>query len=56
MTLNNDVIQSAKDFVRTALEKNFNQKIDDESARIAAEKLVRGLPESPNGEASRRAA
>lgn len=56
MTLTNNAIRSAQDFVRAALEKNFNQKISDESARIAAEKIVRGLPETAVGEASKRAA
>jgi hypothetical protein len=56
MTLTNDALRSAQDFVRAALKKNFNQKIDDESARIVAEKIVRGLPESSARSQPKRAA
>ena len=51
-----DMVQAAKDFVRAALAKNFNQQIDDESARSAAEKIVRGLPVPAESGASKRAA
>ena len=51
-----DTVQAAKDFITAALAKNFNLKIDDESARTAAEKIVRGLPVSAESAAPKRAA
>jgi len=46
-------LKASEDFVRSVLQKNFNQKVDDEAARAAAEKIVRNLPAS---EDSQRAA
>lgn len=56
MTEQHDTIRAAEDFVRAVLAKNFNQQVDPESARAAAEKIVRGLPVATESDDSRRAA
>jgi hypothetical protein len=56
MTLTNDPIRLAQIFVKAALAKHFSQKIDDESARAAAEKIVSGLPAPSARQTPKRAA
>jgi len=56
MTEHRDTIQAAEDFVRSVLAKNFNQKVNSESARSAAEKIVRGLPVAAESPKAKRAA
>jgi hypothetical protein len=48
-----DMLRAAEDLVKSILEKNFNQRVNQESARSAAEKIVRTLPVAPE---SKRAA
>lgn len=38
-------LKATEEFVRRVLEKNFRQKVDSESLRIAAEKLCEVIPE-----------
>lgn len=42
-----DRIKTAEDFVRSVVEKTFGQRVDDESIRLAAEKIARNLPAKP---------
>lgn len=44
MTEKRSPLKSAEDLVRAVLEKNFGQKVDAESVRTAAEKIVGSLP------------
>jgi hypothetical protein len=38
-------IKASEEFIRSVLEKNFKQKVDPTSLRVAAEKLCETLPE-----------
>jgi hypothetical protein len=40
-----DNLRASEEFIRTVLEKNFNQKVDADSLRAAAMKLCDALPD-----------
>jgi hypothetical protein len=45
MAKTEDNLKTSEEFIRDVLSRNFNQKIDQESLRAAAEKLCAALPE-----------
>ena len=44
MAKNEENMKASEDFIREVLKKNFNQKVDPERLRAAAEKLCAALP------------
>jgi hypothetical protein len=45
MAKTEDNIRASENFIREVLEKNFNQTIDSDELRVAAEKLCAAIPE-----------
>ena len=39
-------LRASETFIKTVLERNFNQKVEDEALKSAAKKLCEALPES----------
>lgn len=37
-------VEKSEDFIRRVMEKNFHQKLDSETLRNAAERLIEALP------------
>lgn len=45
MAKTEDNVKASEDFIRDVLSKNFDQKVDKEALRAAAEKLCAAMPE-----------
>jgi hypothetical protein len=45
MAKTDDNLKASEIFIRDVLKKNFNQQVDPEKLRVAAEKLCEALPE-----------
>lgn len=45
MAKTEDNVKASEDFIRSVLSKNFNQDVNKEALRAAAEKLCAALPE-----------